>query len=210
MFRDRREAGVRLAEALAKYRDEDAVILALPRGGVVVGYEVAAALSAPLDILAVRKVGHPASPEFAIGAVDERGTTLLSEGFSEADEQWVAREVAKETKEAQRRARLYRGNLPPRSLKGKTVLLVDDGIATGLTMRLAARVAREQKPKRMVIAVPVASEEAVRDLEKEADEVIVLEPPAEFLGAVGAHYDVFEQVSDAEVIRLLKSTRSDS
>ena len=204
MFRDRNDAGRQLAEKLAKYRGQNAVVLALPRGGVVTGREIAQALGLPLDIAVVRKIGHPLSPEYAIGAVDDSGAIILNDAETESVSQaWLADEIEREKKEAERRVKAYRGGRKPIPISGKTALIVDDGIATGLSMRLVVRSLRAQNPARIVVAVPVASAEAVRGLRKEADEVITLEPPEEFLGAVGAHYIEFEQVEDAEVIRLL-------
>ena len=204
MFRDRNDAGRQLAEKLAKYRGQNAVVLALPRGGVVTGREIAQALGLPLDIAVVRKIGHPLSPEYAIGAVDDSGAIILNDAETESVSQaWLSDEIEREKKEAERRVKAYRGGRKPIPISGKTALIVDDGIATGLSMRLVVRSLRAQNPARIVVAVPVASAEAVESLRKEADEVITLEPPEEFLGAVGAHYIEFEQVEDAEVIRLL-------
>ena len=204
MFKNRVDAGRQLAEKLAKYRGQDAVVLALPRGGVVIGREIARALELPLDIAVARKIGHPLSPEYAIGAVDDTGAIILNDAETESVSQaWLSDEIEREKKEAERRVKAYRGGRKPIPISGKTALIVDDGIATGLSMRLVVRSLRAQNPARIVVAVPVASAEAVRGLRKEADEVITLEPPEEFLGAVGAHYIEFEQVEDAEVIRLL-------
>lgn len=206
MFKDRNYAGRQLAKKLEKYRATDAVVLALPRGGVVTGYEVARKLKLPLDIVTVRKIGHPENSEYAIGAVDEHGMTLWNEPeISELDLTWLGEETQKQRVEALRRAKLYRGRRKPRALKDKIAILVDDGIATSLTMRLAVRVVKAQKPKQVIVAVPVAPPESVNALKKEgADNVIVLEPPERYLGAVGAHYTRFEQVEDDEVIRLLR------
>ncbi|MDO8522297.1 MAG: phosphoribosyltransferase family protein [bacterium] len=204
MFKDRHDAGRQLAEKLAKYRGQDAVVLALPRGGVVVGCEIAQALELPLDIVVVRKVGHPNNPEYAIGAVDDKGTVMLNDAEAESVNQaWLADEIKRQKEEAMRRVKAYRNNREPVAISGKTALVVDDGIATGLTMRLVVRFLRAQNPTRIVVAVPVASAESVGNLRKEADEIITLEPPEEFLGAVGSHYLEFAQVRDAEVIRLL-------
>jgi predicted phosphoribosyltransferase len=206
MFKDRSDAGRQLAERLAPYRGKDAVVLALPRGGVVMGFQIARTLSLPLDIIAVRKVGAPDNPEYAIGAVDADGTVLLNDVAAAAvDRVWLAGEIGAQKKEAQRRGSVYRAGKKPLGIAGKTVLIVDDGIATGLTMRLAVRAAKAKKAKHIIVAVPVAPPETMRALKDEgADEVVVLEPPEEFLGAVGAHYVRFEQVEDDEVIRLMK------
>src|SRR3989338_8478078 len=206
MFTDRHEAGRKLAEKLESYRGKNAVVLALPRGGVVPGYEVAKALSLPLDIIAARKIGHPISPEYAIGAVDENGTTILNEAETKAlDQAWLAAEIDVQKKEAQRRSAIYRAGRAPVRLAGKTAIIVDDGIATGLTMQAAVRYAKAEKAS-VIVAVPVAPAESLQTLKQEgAGEVIVLEPPEEFAGSVGAHYVLFEQVGDEEVVRLLQA-----
>src|SRR3989344_1335917 len=205
MFTDRRDAGKKLAERLAEYREQHAVVVALPRGGVVLGYEVAKALQAPLDIVAPRKIGHPLHPEYAIGVVDEKGMRILNEAEARTvDQKWLKEETEKQRKEAARRIVLYRGGKEPVWLSGKVVIIVDDGIATGLTMRLAVRSVTAQGSEKIIVAVPVAPEESIAALKAEgADEVVVLEPPEAFAGAVGAHYARFGQVEDAEVIKLL-------
>jgi predicted phosphoribosyltransferase len=205
MFNDRNDAGKLLAKKLAKYRDKDAVVLALPRGGVVVGYEVAQALGLPLDIIVVCKIGHPNDPEYALGAVDEKRTFLCNElERVSVDKAWLAEEIERQRQKASRRVAAYRGERKAKEIKGKVAIIVDDGVATGLTMRLAIAKVREQKPARVVIAVPVAAPDVARELRREADEFITLAPPEEFTGAVGAHYRAFEQVEDKEVIRLLE------
>lgn len=205
MFRDRKDAGERLARKLASYRGENAVVLVLPRGGVVLGYEVATALKLPLDIVAVRKIGHPSSPEYAIGAVDENGITILNEAeTTSVDPSRLEAEIARQKAEAMRRSAVYRAGKEPVSLAEKTAILIDDGIATGLTMRLAVRSVKAQGAKRIIVAVPVAAGESLRALKAEgADECLVLEPPEGFASAVGAHYLQFPQVEDDEVVRLL-------
>ncbi len=209
MFRDRVEAGRQLAQKLLQYRDKSAVVLALPRGGVVVGFEVARALAVPLDIIAVRKIGHPYHPEYAIGAVDENGARILNEmETATVDKKWLAEKTEREMQEAKRRSTVYRGGKIPESLAGKVVILVDDGIATGLTMRLAVRSVRAQKPEKITVAVPVAPADSLAVLKDEgADEIIVLEPPETFMGAVGSHYIRFDQTTDEEVIALLQKKR---
>ncbi|RJQ35389.1 phosphoribosyl transferase [Candidatus Parcubacteria bacterium] len=205
MFADREEAGKRLAEQLLEHRGKDALVLALPRGGVVLGAVIARALSLPLDIIAVRKIGHPSAPEFALGAVDEEGTRILNEEEAAlVDPDWLASETEQQMKEAKRRSRVYRSGKAHANMSGKTAIIVDDGVATGLTMRLAVKVAKAHMPKRVIVATPVSSSEAAEEILKDADELIVLEPPEEFLGAVGAHYIRFDQIEDAEVIRLMK------
>lgn len=207
MLADRQEAGRKLAEKLALYRGGDAVVYALPRGGVVLGYEVAETLALPLDIVAVRKIGHPFSPEYAIGVVDERGERILNEReAATVDQRWLETETLNEKREAQRRSRLYREKREPPAIAGKTAIIIDDGIATGLTMRLAVRAVREQGAKKIIVAVPVAPQDSLNVLKDEgADEFVVLEPPEHFAGAVGSHYERFEQVGDREVIELLRA-----
>ena len=200
---DRADAGKRLAKALAVYRATNAVVLALPRGGVVVGAVIASTLGLPLDIIAVRKIGHPNNEEYAIGAVNAEGTLLWDEAARGVDEVWLQEEAARQQREAQRRAILYRGARAPLDLAGKIAIIVDDGIATGLTMRLAIASVKAQNPARVVVAVPVAPSDSVHAISNEVDETIVLAPADEFLGAVGAHYDRFEQVDDDEVVRLM-------
>lgn len=207
MFKDRKDAGEQLAKKLEDYSGKNVVVLALPRGGVVTGFVVAEALKAPLDIIAVHKVGIPFDPEYAIGAVDEHGASLFNkEETATLDKILLQEAVDTEQMEAKRRSRLYRGDRAPQDLAGKIVLIIDDGIATGLTMRLAVRIVAAQHPEKIVVAVPVAHPEALRDLKEEgADEIIVLESPNTFGDAVGAHYTQFDQVEDAEVITLMHS-----
>jgi predicted phosphoribosyltransferase len=158
-----------------------------------------------LDIIVPRKIGHPLSPEYAIGAADEKGTRILNEAeAATVDAKWLKGETMRQKAEAMRRVRVYRGKKKALSLKGKTVILVDDGIATGLTMQLAVRRARSDGAARVVVAIPVGPQEALEMLANEGAEIVVLEPPENFLSAVGAHYEYFEQVSDAEVVRLME------
>lgn len=206
MFRDRSEAGHKLSERLSQYRDsQDALILALPRGGVVIGYEISQDLHLPLEILSVRKIGHPQSDQFAIGAVDDSGTTIINDTDAVSlDQNWLKAEIAREITEAKRRTQEYRGRREMLPVAGKVVILVDDGIATGHTMKLAIKVVRQMQPSKIIVAVPVSAQDAANEMKKSVDEFIVLEPPENFLGSVGAHYIVFPQVEDAEVVRLLR------
>lgn len=207
MFIDRQDAGRKLAKALETYRGEDIIVLALPRGGVILGYEVSRALGALLDIVVSRKIGHPLSPEYAIGVVDEKGTRILNDEEAKImDAAWLEGEAKRQKEEARRRITTYRGNRQPLSLDGKTAILVDDGIATGLTMQLALRRAASEGAARLVVAVPVAPLSALEMLAKEGADIVVLEPPENFLSAVGEHYRRFEQVSDEEVRRLLEAS----
>lgn len=208
-FRDRVDAGRKLAAALRQYRGaKDAIIIALPRGGVVVGAEVAKALALPLDIVVPRKIGAPGNPEYAIGAITESGEPVWDQqavSLTDASEEYLAAVVVKERTEAQRRLTTYRGDRSPRNLKGKTVILVDDGIATGLTMRAAIATIRSEGASHIVLTVPVAAADSIAKLRLEVDEIVVLHAP-QWFGAVGAFYNVFEQTTDEEVIALLNAS----
>jgi putative phosphoribosyl transferase len=204
-FKDRRDAGRALAKALEAWRGRPGVlVLALPRGGVPVAWEVARALGAPLDVLVVRKLGFPGQEEYAMGAIAPGGVRVMGE----ADAGWPvsAREleavVAREQAELVRREQRYRGGRPPLDLAGRVLILVDDGLATGATMRAAVQAARAGDPKQVIVAVPVASTEAVQSLSALADEVVCLFTPKHFR-AVGLWYQDFTQTSDEEVDRLL-------
>lgn len=207
-FSDRKDAGQRLAYALADFKEgAGTVVVALPRGGVVLGRVIADALDAPLDLVVPRKIGARENEEYAIGAVTESGDTVWNETErARADDAYIGRTVAAERKEAQRRLAAYRKGMPPRELAGKTVILVDDGIATGLTMRAAVATVRGEKPSRLVVAVPVAPPDAVRLLEKEVDKVVVLHQAASFM-AVGQFYGTFDQVEDDEVVAMMAHER---
>ena len=209
IFQDRYDAGRRLAEALEQYRDEDPIILGLPRGGVVVGYEIARALDAPLDVLVVRKLGAPGTEEFAIGAM-AAGATLLSRELVTGlgiPQDYLARVIAREADEMARRERVYRGNRTPLEVKGRTVILVDDGLATGATAQAAVQSVRRRGPKKIVFAAPTCSPEGAAALERVADAVVCLDCPLYF-GAVGNWYRNFPPTSDAEVIECLLATGS--
>jgi len=201
LFRDRREAGERLARTLAVHRIEDGLVVGLARGGVEVAAEVAARLGLPLDALAVRKVGHPWHPEYAVGAVTPGGGEFVRAKESLPEEELRAA-VAAAMEKAEELDRVLHADRPPLDPAARTVLLVDDGLATGATMTAAARWARAAGAARIVVAVPVGAPETVAALEQEADEVICLEQP-ELFGAVGLWYERFSQVSDERVLALL-------
>jgi putative phosphoribosyl transferase len=209
-FRDREDAGQRLAEKLAGYRDEDPVVLALPRGGVPVGYEISRSLGAPLDVFVARKLGAPGQPEFGIGAVAKGGVRVLNEDAVEAlgiTEEYIERAAEEQTAEIERRLRLLRGEgRPEPEVRGRTAILVDDGLATGVTARAAVEALRLRGLRRLVLAVPVCAEGAAELLGPEVDELVCLETPAD-LGAIGFWYGDFEQVSDEEVAELLETAR---
>lgn len=206
-FRNRKDAGQKLAQLLAPYQSQDSVIYALPRGGAVLGAEVAKVLKAAMDLVISRKIGHPQNPEYAIGAVSERGKPLYNESeVGNLDEQWLLAAIAKARAEAGRRRKKYLDGRRAISAKGITAIIVDDGIATGLTTRAAIAELRQRGAAKIVIAVPVIPPDAARALALEADKVLALDIPAMYLGSVGAYYENFEQVSDTQVIRLLKNT----
>ncbi|MGB9633600.1 MAG: phosphoribosyltransferase [Chloroflexaceae bacterium] len=206
-FHDRTAAGRALAARLTAYADRpDTIVLALPRGGVPVGYEIATALNAPLDLMLVRKLGVPGEEELAMGAIAEGGVRVLNTDVVRGlriDPDTIAQVAAREGQELERRGRLYRGGRLAPDLRGKTVILVDDGLATGATMRAAIVAARAQEPARIIVAAPVAARETVALLESMVDEVIVVQTP-EPLAAIGLWYEEFPQVSDEEVRALLR------
>jgi putative phosphoribosyl transferase len=205
MFRDRTDAGRQLARALAGKVLPDPVVLALPRGGVPVAAEVARALKAPLDLLLVRKIGAPRQPELAVAAVAEGGALAINEDVLEAvgaTHGYVEQQAQQEVREIERRRRLYVGERAPLPVAGRSAIVIDDGIATGATMRAALRLLRERGPARIVLAVPVAPPETVAALRALVDDLVCLDTPAWF-HAVGAHYAEFDQVDDDTVRRLM-------
>ncbi|MBU6323290.1 phosphoribosyl transferase [Patescibacteria group bacterium] len=207
-FSDRRDAGVRLAKALARYDSEDAVVYALPRGGVVVADEVAAQLELPLSLIIPRKIGHPENEEYAVCAVTEDGELVCNEEeSSRLDPKWLSAARRRAQAEARRRRAAYGGARIPAT--GKIAILVDDGVATGLTMRAAIRALRRELPNEVIVAAPVAPHEVVEYLKAEADDVVVLDDSEPFLGAVGAYYDSFPQVSDGEVVEIMHRPHSE-
>jgi putative phosphoribosyl transferase len=208
LFRDRAAAGQLLAKQLATRKLTDPIVLALPRGGVPVGYQVAMQLDAPLDIVLVRKIGVPWHRELALGAVADgdhpetvTNRNIQSElGVSDA---YVQEESEKQLREIERRRLLYLGDRAPLAVHGRTAILVDDGIATGATMRAALQATRRRRPDSIILAVPVAPAETIDALRQEADEILCLHMPADF-GGVGQFYADFEQVDDATVAALLR------
>ncbi|MDW8063883.1 MAG: phosphoribosyltransferase [Candidatus Caldarchaeum sp.] len=205
LFADRVDAGRKLAKYLKRFYQGSCVVMAVPRGGVVVGYEVAKELKCPLDIVITRKVGAPGQPELAVGAVSEDGTVFVDEEIAAVvgvSRSYVEEKADAEKKEIERRARVYRGGRPMLPLKGRRVVLVDDGLATGLTMKAAVHMARNQGAGKVIVAVPVAPPETVEKLKKIADDVVVLETPSEFF-AIGQFYEKFDQLSDQDVLDVL-------
>ena len=207
LFQDRTEAGKRLAQKLKAYANrQDVMVLGLPRGGVPVAFEVAKALNAPLDVFLVRKLGVPGHEELAMGAIASGGVRILNKEVVKnlhVTEEAIARVAAQEQRELERREYAYRGERPPLDVGEHTVILVDDGLATGATMHAAAIAIRQQNPKRIVAAVPVSAPETCDELQVEVDEIICAETPKPFL-AVGLWYKEFSQTTDAEVRDLLQ------
>jgi putative phosphoribosyl transferase len=203
-FRDRREAGKRLAQELLHYVNRpDVIILALPRGGVPVAYEVALALNAPLDVFIVRKLGLPGQEELAIGAIASGGVRVLNEEIIQLlrlSDEVIERVAQSEQQELERRERLYRGDRPTPEIRDRTVILIDDGLATGASMRAAIAGLRAQNPGRIVVAVPIAAPETCAEFESEVDEIVCATTPEPFLG-VGRWYEDFSQTTD-EGVRL--------
>ncbi|MGE5619983.1 MAG: phosphoribosyltransferase [Sphingomonadaceae bacterium] len=209
LFEDRQDAGRRLAAELGEFKGTDALILALPRGGVVVGYEVSVALDLPLDVFISRKIGAPDNPELAIGAVSEGGGVWIDEevvSLLGVTEEYLQEETERQRGEIRRRIQIYRHGRPAPNTAGRKVIVVDDGIATGYTMLAALRGLRETRPALLVAAVPVAPEESLWRVSREADRVVCLETPEPFY-AVGYHYVGFEQLSDEDVVECLERAR---
>lgn len=205
MFPDRTAAGKMLAEKLTEFKGKNALVLAVPRGGVMLGYEVAKALEADLDVIIPRKIGAPYNPELAIGAVIDDDTVVLDDELIEVlhvPEEFLDKEINKQKSEVSRRYKVYRGNLPPREVRGRDVILADDGIATGSTMTVAIRSLRKKEPRSIILAVPVAPHETIDRMRSEVDKVICLQEPKIFY-AVSQFYTDFGQTTDEEVISLI-------
>jgi putative phosphoribosyl transferase len=211
-FRDRTEAGRYLAQELTAYADRpDVLVLGLPRGGVPVAAEVARLLHAPLDVFVVRKLGLPGQMELAMGAIATGGVRVENEEVVQAlgiSEEALAAAATEERPELKRRERLYRGDRPPPEVRGRIIILVDDGLATGSTMRAAVMALRRQQPARIIVAVPIGAEESCASLQDHADEVLCLRTPEPF-GAVGLWYEDFTQTSDEEVRELLEEAEAE-
>ena len=210
MFKDRKDAGTQLAERLKEYiGQENMLVLALPRGGVVTGVEIAKRLSAPLDVLIVRKIGHPWQPELAVGAISETGSIVYNEevvASAGVTKDYLRSEAARQRAEITRRQQLYRGGRKLVNLRGKTVILVDDGVATGATMKAAVETLKRQPVGKLVVAVPVAPPGTAVELQKTVDVFVCLDMPEDFM-SVGSYYEDFMQVTDADVMQLLQNFR---
>lgn len=210
-FVDRGDAGRQLATALKGYDGDDVVVLAIPRGGVILGYEVAQRLNARLDILVPRKLRAPKNPELAIGAVTEDDIVQLNArlvAYLNVSRRYIDAECALQRAEIRRRTAFYRGDSPFPTLTGRVIIIVDDGIATGSTIRAALTSVRTHAPRSMVLAVPVAPQSTIRELERDADRIVCLMTPEPFF-AIGQFYQAFPQTSDAEVTRLLRLNLSE-
>lgn len=206
IFRDRRDAGAKLAESLEKYRSDKPIILGMPRGGVVVAYEIAKVLNAQLDVIVARKLGAPSQPEFAIGAIAPGDIVVFNEevqGYYAPDSAEIKKIISEEKLEMQRRINLYRQGRSNLEVKNKVVIIVDDGVATGQSAIAAVRSVRKMQPQKIVFAAGVGALDAIKVLEREADEVICLAMPANFM-AVGQWYENFDQTTDDEVIALMQ------
>ncbi|BAJ50644.1 phosphoribosyltransferase [Candidatus Caldarchaeum subterraneum] len=206
LFVDRVDAGQKLGKYLKRLYQGTCVVLGIPRGGVVIGYEVAKELKCPLDVVVTRKIGAPGQPELAVGAVAEDGTVFVDEEIAAivgVSREYVEKKAEEEMREVRRRAILYRGGKPMQPLIDMRVVIVDDGLATGLTMKAAVHMARNQRAGKVIVAVPVAPSETVEKLKKIADDVVVLETPTNFF-AIGQFYERFDQLSDEEVLETLR------
>ena len=206
-FRDRRHAGQVLANALVHLVDEPPVVVGIPRGGLVVAAEIARALNGELDFITPRKLGAPGNPELAIGAITERGHIILNDealAYLSVPPEYIEQEAKRQLAEIQRRNQTYRAVLPHRPLTGRTVIVTDDGVATGSTMRAALESIRLERPARLLLALPVAPYDTFLDLAQHCDEAVAVCAPRAFLGGVGAYYQDFHQTSDAEVLAILR------
>jgi putative phosphoribosyl transferase len=210
-FEDRRDAGRQLAGKLSRFEDERPVVFALPRGGVPVGYEISRSLKAPLDVFISRKLGAPGQPEFGIGAVAAGGVRILNQDVVRRlgiSDDYIEQITAQELAEVRRRLRYFRGQRPETEVVGRTAILVDDGLATGVTARAAVQALRLRKPGRLVLAAPVCAAQTAALFKGAVDELVCLETPSD-LGAIGFWYKNFEQTSDEEVVELLERARSE-
>lgn len=212
LFRDRTDAGRRLAARLERYRDEEPLVLALPRGGVPVGFEIARALGAPLDVFISRKLGAPGQPELGIGAVAQGGMRVLNERIVRRlgiPEDYLEHITRRERAEVERRLRLLRGDRPEPEVRGRTAILVDDGLATGVTAMAAIAALKSRSPRRIVLAVPVCAAPTAKMMRMEVEDLVSLQTP-EDLYAIGFWYEDFEQVPDETVISLLERARREA
>lgn len=206
VFKNRYDAAMKLAAKLEKYRGKDGIVLAVPRGGVPIGYIVAKELGLPMEIILSKKIGHPYNPEFAIGSVTLHGA-VIDDNVMDVSMDYIHRESDRILHILKEKFKLYTGGQKPAALENKTVILVDDGVATGNTIKASIHAIRKNNPKEIIVAIPVAPPETARKLRELSDELICLHTPQDFYG-VGQFYDDFSQVSDEEVIQHLKEINS--
>lgn len=208
-FADRFDAGKQLAERLKSFKSQNPALYALPRGGVEVAAPIAQELGVPLDLIIARKVGHPLQPEFGIAAVSEGGHLVTNPDMvSTVDKEWFDDEVARQQEIAKKEREQYLSGVQVVSAKGRVAIIVDDGVATGLTLMAAIQDLLDQKPLKTIVAIPVAPKDTAQKIGQMVDRLVVLEIPKEFAGAVGAYYENFKQVSDEEVIELLNKVNT--
>ena len=210
-FEDRRDAGRKLAGKLSRFGGERCVVFGLPRGGVPVGYEISRSLGAPLDVFVSRKLGAPGQPEFGIGAVAAGGVRILNADVVRRlgiSDEYIERVTAREVAEVDRRLRFFRGGRPEPEVGGRTTILVDDGLATGVTARAAVEALRQRKPGHLVLAAPVCAAQTAKLFRSRVDELVCLASPSD-LGAIGLWYKNFEQTTDEEVVQLLEKSRTE-
>lgn len=208
MFFDRHAAGVKLAQQLREYKNQNVVLYALPKGGVPVAYEVAKALQLPLDIIIVQKICHPISREYGICAIAETGETVCYEtGLCGLDGSWLNYEMYMKQQEAKRQRALYKFNQPSKSAENKIAVIIDDGIATGISMKAAIQAIEGEWPEKIIVASPVAPHETTRELSALVDQVVILNDDREYRGDTSSYYVDYNEVSDAEVITLLDETK---
>ena len=211
IFSDREEAGEKLAKELKKFKKEaGVVVLALPRGGVVLGEKVAEILGLPLDLVITRKISAPSNSEYAIGAINEEGDGIFNQDEIKKlniDPKYIKSEVEKEKKEARRRLDLYRSGKDEVELEDKIAIIVDDGIATGLTMMVAIKSVKNKNPKKIIVAIPVSARDSLEKIKNMVDETICLQVPP-FFGAVGAFYSRFDQVDDNDVVAIMNTFKN--
>jgi putative phosphoribosyl transferase len=210
IFKNRQDAGKQLIKPLAKYQGQkDTIVIGLPRGGVVLAYEVAKGLDLPLDVTCPRKIGAPGNPEFAIGAITETGEGIFNDSVIarlQVPESYLEATIAKERAEAQKRLDRFRGGMPPRDFADKTLIIVDDGLATGSTMKAAIKSMQAAGAKKIVVAIPVSPVETLEEIKQMVDETICLNTPW-FFQAVGQFYVSFDQTTDEEVINLMQKVK---
>ena len=211
IFKDRADAGQKLIAELTEFKDQkNTILLALPRGGVVVAFAIAKELNLPLDLVVPRKIGAPGHEEYAIGAITETGEGIFDQEEIKSlnvEQEYLDKKVEQEKKEAERRLKTYRQDRPPLNLTNKTVIIIDDGIATGLTMQAAIKSVKQKKAEKIIVAVPVSAKDSLKKIKEQVDQVICLDAPL-FFGAVGAFYENFGQTEDQEVIDLMTKSKN--